>query len=176
MDDGCDDMPSRKNAQHRQTSTPETSPARHSFSFDTSSEPLPSLLSASLDPSLLGHIHTSTHCRRTDIVDTLRPMQRLLRPLTYLHLANCTSVGLRPPCVLCRVASAWFTGNELLVGTQKKVAVVYPDGRFISKSSTAATTNGALEEGPVLLLIYIIANPPAPRSTRGPRRTPTHQL
>ncbi|KAL0766266.1 hypothetical protein CaCOL14_011464 [Colletotrichum acutatum] len=31
-------------------------------------------------------------------------MQRLLRPLTYLHLANYTSVGLRPPCVFSAVS------------------------------------------------------------------------
>ncbi|KAK1449821.1 hypothetical protein CMEL01_07157 [Colletotrichum melonis] len=80
----CDDLPSGKNAQHRQTSTAETSPARHSLSFDTSSGPLPSLLSASLDLSLLGHLHTSTQRRRTGAFNTNTTSNAATAASTYV--------------------------------------------------------------------------------------------
>ncbi|KAK7449438.1 hypothetical protein Landi51_05862 [Colletotrichum acutatum] len=120
----CDDLPSGKNAQHRQTSTAETSPARQSLSFDTSSKPLSSLLSASLDPSPLGHIRTSTQRRRTVAVNTNTTSDAATAASTYVSAPR--QLHKRRPaaamCVLCRVADARRTGNELLVGTQEKAA------------------------------------------------------
>ncbi|KXH28676.1 hypothetical protein CSIM01_08297 [Colletotrichum simmondsii] len=117
----CDDLPSGKNAQHRQTSTAETSPARHSLSFDTSSEPLHSLLSASLDPSLLKHVHTSTQRRRTGAVNANTTSDAAAAASTYVSAPRQLHKR-RPATAMyfpCHVASVWRTGNELLVGTQK---------------------------------------------------------
>ncbi|UQC86822.1 uncharacterized protein CLUP02_12324 [Colletotrichum lupini] len=104
----CDDLPSGKNAQHRQTSTAETSPARHSLSFDTSSE-----------RRRTGAFNTNTTSDAATAASTYVSALRQLHkrwPATAMyflcHIAFCVAYSLSSgsltwPTRICTALSGW---------------------------------------------------------------------